>query len=366
MKMKKHAAAIAAFFAMSVTSASTLAGDLELVAKFEEARPGNPTVTVDGRLVVSMSALVNPDIHVREVLADGSTIPYPNEEWAGRAGEHGKGIASTIGIKADSNGILWVLDMGNKEHTPKLVGWDSVNNKLHRSIVFPSGVVKDNSFIQDIAIDTLRNRAYIADMTLDKETGTTPAPAILVVNLETGEVKRVLENHDSFQSDGKPIYVEGRMVAHLDKKGDPVYHQYGLNPIAIDPQRNWVYYGPMGGKMIYRIPAAALANDMLSDAELEMQIEPYRAKPRTDGFTVDANGDVYVTDIENNAIGVVKSDGYHVLAKDKRLSWPDGVALTQDGILYIVVNQLHNLPGLNQGKDASKPPYTIFKIDTKK
>ena len=256
--------------------------------------------------------------------------------------------------------------MGNAEHSPKLIGWDSVNNKLHRSIVFPSGVVNEKSFIQDIAIDTLRNRAYIADMSLDKLTGTTPSPAILVVNLETGEVKRVLENHASFQSDGKPIYVEGQIVAHLDDKKQPVYHQYGLNPIAIDPQRNWVYYGPMGGKMIYRIPAAVLADDSLNDKQMAQFIEQYREKPRTDGFTVDGNGDVYVTDIENNAIGVVKEDGYHILVQDERLSWPDGVALSEDGTLYIVVNQLHNLPGLNQGKDTSKPPYTIFKIDTRK
>ncbi|BED87936.1 periplasmic protein [Pseudoalteromonas sp. MM1] len=363
MKIKKHVLAIAAIVSASLSSASVMAADLELVAKFEDARPGNPTLTVDGKLIVTMSALVNPDIHVREVLADGSTRPYPNLEWAGKAGEHGKGIASTIGIKADTNGILWVLDMGNKQHTPKLIGWDTYANKLHRSIVFPSGVVDKHSFIQDIAIDTKRNRAYLADMTLDKKTGTTPAPAILVVDLETGEVRRTLENHESFQSDGKPIFVEGRIVAHSDSKGDAVYHQYGLNPIAIDPQQEWVYFGPMGGTTIHRIPADALADDSLNYEQLSGFIEFYRNKPRTDGFTVDAHGDVYVTDVENSAIGVVKEDGYHVVVQDEKLSWPDGVALSQDGWLYVVANQLHNLPGLNQGKDASKPPFTIYKIN---
>ena len=51
------------------------------------------------------------------------------------------------------------------------------------------------------------------------------------------------------------------------------------------------------------------------------------------------------------------------MVQDEKLSWPDGVALSQDGWLYVVANQLHNLPGLNQGKDASKPPFTIYKIN---
>lgn len=365
MKLNKLVTAFSAVLIPLSVAQFAAASDLELVANFDQARPGNPTVTTDGRLIVSMSALVNPDIHVREVLTDGSTVPYPNEIWAGRAGEHGYGIASTIGIKADSNGVLWVLDMGNKEHSPKLVGWDTVNNKLHRSIVFPSGVVHEQSFIQDIAIDTKRKRAYIADMTLDKVTGTTPSPAILVVNLETGETQRVLNDHQSFQSDGEPIYVEGRIVAHSDENGAPVYHQYGLNPIAIDPQQSWVYFGAMGGTQIYRIPADVLADLSLTDAQRAQAIEEYREKPRTDGFTVDGKGNVYVTDVENNAIGVVREDGYHILAQDERLSWPDGVALSQDGFLYVVANQLHNLPGLNQGQDTSKPPYSIFKIDVR-
>ncbi|MEI8642468.1 hypothetical protein P4S68_21580 [Pseudoalteromonas sp. Hal099] len=57
------------------------------------------------------------------------TKPYPNLEWAWKAAMHGKGIASTIGSeKPDTNGILWVLDMGNKQHTPKLIGWDTYAN----------------------------------------------------------------------------------------------------------------------------------------------------------------------------------------------------------------------------------------------
>ncbi|MEI8642467.1 hypothetical protein P4S68_21575 [Pseudoalteromonas sp. Hal099] len=60
MKMKKHVLAIAAIVSASLSSASVMAADLELVAKFEDARPGNPTLTVDGKLIVTMSATGEP------------------------------------------------------------------------------------------------------------------------------------------------------------------------------------------------------------------------------------------------------------------------------------------------------------------
>jgi len=54
--------------------------------------------------------------------------------------------------------------------------------------------------------------------------------------------------------------------------------------------------------------------------------------------------------------------GMKTIAQSKKdLSWPDGVAI-HGNYLYIVANQLHNLPLLNEGKDASKPPYLVLKI----
>jgi hypothetical protein len=51
---------------------------LETLALFPEERPGNPTVMRDGRVIVSISAIIQPDYAVRAIGTDGVHVPYPN------------------------------------------------------------------------------------------------------------------------------------------------------------------------------------------------------------------------------------------------------------------------------------------------
>lgn len=55
---------------------------LEVVARFGDC-PDNPAVTPDGRLILSLHPFAYGDpspYHVVEVLEDGSTQPFPNED----------------------------------------------------------------------------------------------------------------------------------------------------------------------------------------------------------------------------------------------------------------------------------------------
>jgi sugar lactone lactonase YvrE len=176
-------------------------------------------------------------------------------------------------------------------------------------------------------------------------------------------VRRVLERHPSTLPEGPPVVVDGAPVAHRGPGGRAVPHRYGLNPIALDPQGAWVYYGAMGGRTLYRVPAAALADDGLPPERLAAQVARYAGKPPCDGIAVDAAGTVYVTDVERHAVGAARPDGYRVLVRDPdRLQWPDGLFLAADGWLYVTANQLHRLPNLNRGVDASRPPYYLHRL----
>ncbi|MEO0869131.1 MAG: hypothetical protein AAFY17_11940 [Cyanobacteria bacterium J06642_11] len=67
---------------------------------------------------------------------------------------------------------------------------------------------------------------------------------------------------------------------------------------------------------------------------------------------------MYVTDITNNAIGVVNPNGtYGVLYQDESLSWTDGFSFGPNNKIYVTVNQLQRSPTLNQGNDLSEWPY---------
>ncbi|WP_342249144.1 L-dopachrome tautomerase-related protein [Sphingomonas sp. OTU376] len=339
-----------------------MTGELETLALFGTERPGNPTVLRDGRVLVSMSAIIQPDYAVRAIGPDGVHVTYPNPAWAGKPQADGQGLAGVIGIRADADDIVWILDLGDGGHQPKLVAWDDRAKALHRVIVLPQNVLRPSSFAQDFVIDARRQRIYIADMTLNEE-GFSDYPAIIVVDLKTGLARRVLENHEALRPSGEPVIIDGRPLARPLGDGESAVYGYGFNPIAIDPLGRWVYTGALSGRAVHRIDAALLAHEC-DDAVLAPALKYWCAKPHCDGFDVDAAGNVYVTDIENYAIGKASPEGYTVLAQDRdRLGWPDGVELDAEGRwLYITANQLHRLPVLNGGVDDSKPPYHVLRL----
>ncbi|WP_207796752.1 L-dopachrome tautomerase-related protein [Sphingomonas oleivorans] len=335
---------------------------LETVAIFPKERPGNPTVMRDGRVLVSISAVIAPEYAVRAIGTDGDHRPYPDTIWAGKPRSDGRGMAGVIGIRTDVDGIVWMLDLGDAGHQPKLVGWDDRKERLHRTIVLPQNVLRPSSFTQDLVIDQRRRRIYVADMTLNAE-GVSDYPAIIVVDLDTGLARRVLERHASLLPSDEPVRIDGNIVSLRAEDGRTLPYRYGFNPIAIDPLGRWVYFGAMSGKAVHRIDAAMLA-DEAHEAALAEHVEYWCAKPHCDGFDVDAHGNIYVTDIESSAIGMASPAGYSILAQDdERLGWPDGVELDAEGRwLYITANQLHRHPKLNDGIDASRPPFHVLRL----
>lgn len=348
---------------MAITAMTYAQNNLEMVATFPDARPGNITVAPDGRIFVTMSALSASNYMVKEILPNGEAVPFGEKDWIVKPEEGSiKGINSTIGIQADNNGNLWVLDMGNlgDGQVPKLVGFELETGKMNKVYTIPSTVLTDKPFLQDFVIDEKHNIAVIADMT---DALSPPIhPAFVVIDLETGHVRRVLENHGSLLPLDEPVSVGGRLVSHKLKSGTTMQPRYPLNPISIDDEKEYIYYGAMGNTKIYRISASVLADGTKTEKDLDSSIAFYANKPKSDGFKVGANGKVYVTDIENSAIVESLPSGTKTLVASKeKLSWPDGVAVHGD-YLFIVANQLHNLPLLNEGKDASKPPYLVLKM----
>ncbi len=344
--------------ATQLTRANNLT--VETLASFSDTRPGNIAVTPKGRIIMTQQPLDGPTLRVVEILPDGSKIPFPNQDWADGP-EIGKvGIAATIGITSDKNGVVWVLDMGSKDSPAQIVAWDTQKNQLHKQISLPKDVIADISFLQDFALDEKRNCIYIADMTFPAP-GAQARPAFVVINLETGSARRVLEGVSSLMPVNKDIVIDGSLVGTKVKNGQSAPWHLGLNPISIDPSFEWVYFGTVNGRDIFRIPAHALANG--HGTSLANKIERYAPKPPSDGFVVDDKGQVYVSDVIASAVGISTPEGYRVIAKDKTLlSWPDGFALGPDGFLYVTQNQLHHHPALNEGKDEGAKLYHVVKL----
>jgi len=333
-------------------------GKFEIVAEFDRA-PGNITVTPDGRIVMSLHQFYKPEYSVVEVLPDHSLVPFPNAELNRRDSDQKLRLDSVLGIKADLAGTVWMLDNGLRSGTtPKLVAWNTRDDKLARVIYLPESVVPANAFVNDLVVDKLHKRIYITD-----PAGGSNA-ALIVVNLETGSAQRILEGDLSVVPEKLDLRVNKRPLRVKDSKGKIVHPKIGVNPIAMDFNNQWVYFGSMHGTKLYRIHTKYLANPSLPKGSLRGKVERYSTKPLSDGITMDKSGRIWMGELAENAIGIVTpKKTYKRITQSPKLSWVDSLAINPDGSVLAVANQLHLSAPLNAGKQMSKPPYYLVRIN---
>ena len=340
-----------------LASAQTAARSLEKVAELSLA-PGNITVTPTGRIIVSMHQFYNPTYQVMELRSDGKLVPFPNADWAQRTPENPAGLDAVLGIQSDEVGIVWMLDNGNRSNTtPKLLAWDSLRDRLHRIIYFPEPISTAASFFNDLAVDRRQETIYIADTAIGGE------PAIVVIDLRTGLSRRVLANHESVVAEDVEIAVNGTPLRSRQPDGTVVNPRVGINPIALDDNDDWLYYGPMNGKRMYRIRTRDLRDLDLSAEAIAQRVEVSGDRPNSDGITIDRAGNLYISAVGENAVGIVRPDGtYQSLFSRKWLAWPDAFSFAPDGYMYGVANQLHRSAALNGGEESAAPPFIIFRF----
>ncbi|HHP7245955.1 MAG TPA: L-dopachrome tautomerase-related protein [Elainellaceae cyanobacterium] len=331
---------------------------VEIVAELEQA-PGNVTLTPDGRIIFSLHQFYEPEYRVVELGDDNQLIPFPNLEWADGIDDAGKGLDAVLGIQADPTGTVWMLDNGGRTgSTPKLVAWNSATDELDRVIEIPPPVTEANSFVNDLAVDLTNQAVYIADTALG---GT---PALIVVDLTTNMSRRVLAEHVSVMPDADvDIIVEGEPIQSRQPDGSLVQPSVGVNPIALDTRNEWLYYGPMSGTRLYRIRTEHLLNPQLTDAELGDRVEDYGPRPYCDGISIDAENNIYISDLQSSVVGVLRPDRtYEPLAAAPWMNWIDAFSFGPDDYIYSVVNELHHSAPLNGGEDTAEPPFYIFRL----
>ncbi|WP_299374267.1 L-dopachrome tautomerase-related protein [uncultured Tateyamaria sp.] len=344
---------------LAITTALTLSGAAlaqspEVYLEFpKEMPPGNLAIGPDGRMFMSVHEFYGPELRVVEVMQDGSTKPYPTEDWARAPSEDGDGLRGVLGLRADREGILWMLDGQGEGQTGRVVGWDTKAEKLHAIYYVGQPAARATSFLNDLAVDREHGAIYISD------TGDGANSAIIVIDMDTGRARRVLEGSAFTVPEDTPMIIDGKEVL---LGGNPA--KIGINPITIDPTNTWVYFAPMTATSMYRVRTADLLDERLDDAALAGKVERYGDKVISDGSTVDTGGNVYITAMTDNAIGVTKPDGtYEVLFQsDEDLPWPDGFSMGADGYVYATINELHRSPVLNGGEDASLGTYRIVRF----
>jgi sugar lactone lactonase YvrE len=348
---------LAAFGLLLLSSLGANAkSNFDIIAELDRG-PGNVTATEDGRFIMSLHQFYEPKYSVMEY-KNGNLIPFPNQELSAADSMSKMKLDSVLGIRS-AKGIVWMLDNGMRSGvTPKLVGWDTKADKLHKVIELPEPVSHKDSFVNDFAVDARHNHIFISD-----PAGGANA-ALIVIDMKTGTARRVLEGHKSVLPENIDLIIDKTPIQVKDKSGKLSRPHIGVNPVTEDLNNEWVYFGPMHGLSLYRVKAEDLANTSLSENELAARVERYSDKPISDGISIDKAGNIYLGELAENAIGVISPDRkYRRLAQCPRLSWVDSFSFGANGQLYAVVNRLHQSATLNAGVLAAKPPFYLLKVN---
>ena len=323
--------------------------------------PGGMTITPDGEYIVSVHQFY-PGSNYKVIRFDKKLdrwVPFPNLEM--NTGKAAINLDSVLGLKCDEDGIVWMLDNGRDgEKRPKLIAWDTKNDKEHRVILLQDEALVETSFVNDLVLDPEEPFIYISDP------ASGPDAALIVVDLTTNTSRRVLSGSMFVRPEnGVELTIDGEKVAMKKPDGSSEQAMRGVNPIAIDRKGNWLYFGAMNSHTLFRLPTRVL-RDPKPRAPGEYKIEQYGRKPICDSMTIDVKGNIYFGDIRAGAItqhlvDEKPTDQYKLLVDDPRIVWPDGLCFGIDGKLHFFCSQL-NRSAVYNGKSAPTAPFQIFKI----
>lgn len=323
---------------------------LTKIATFTGEQVTGLTMSEDGRLFACFPRWRDRVTNsVVEVLRDGSYQPYPNDSWnhwQGYPQEHKFTCVQSIVTYGSS---LFVLDpaspmMRGVLGNPALYEFDLITDKLKNTWIFDRKVAPQDSYLNDMRLDDELEKMYIT------ESG---AGAIIVLDLPTGVATRLLDTHPSTKAEDVYLTIEGKKWLKDGKQ--PQMHADG---IALSTDKEYLYFHALTGYQLYRVPTEALIHDDMDDAELGRQVENLGKTPAPDGMIFDPRGNLYMADLENNAVVYRTPDGHiKTLVQDEQIKWADTFTLDQQGNLLFTTSRIHEAVG-----DISEMEFHIFKV----
>lgn len=320
---------------------------LQEVASFKGMQVTGVTSTDDGRIFANFPRWRKDlPFSVVEVMADGSYKPYPDKEWNNWKGEPEQNKFTSIQSVFAHNGFLYVLDPASPEMkgvvgNARLYRFDLGSNKLDKTWVFDKKVAPEKSYLNDLRIDEAENKIVITDSGLG---------GLVVLDMKTGDAKRLLDKHPSTEAEDITLVVE-------EKKFDKKIHSDG---IALSPVDDKIYYHALTGYTLYRVPTEALNTEMKDETELVKKVEKLGSTPAPDGMIFDEKGNLYMADLERNAVSYRTPDGdMKILIQDERIEWPDTLTIDNNNNLIFTDSLLQSA---EIGKPVEDMEFKIYKV----
>ena len=322
-------------------------------------QPAGLGISGEGRLFITVPRWIDiPNPSVAEIMADGNLRPYPNSamnQWDGQAGvsasRHFVCAQSVVACGSD----LWILDPAAPmfgavvEGGPKLVRVDLDTDQVVETYSFDPDIAPEGSYLNDVRL--AHGKAFISDSGLG---------AIVVLDLKSGVARRLLSEHSSTKAEVNIYPVIEDQPWALADGSVPMVHVDG---IAIDPMHTFLYYKALRGAHLHRVPLVALMDDSLPADAVASQVESIAQLGPTDGLECDQSGNIYFTDLEQNAISRLTVDGrIELVAAAGDFLWPDTITIDCHGDLLFTASQFHRMPAFHGGVDRRTGSYSIVRL----
>ncbi|CAF1198196.1 unnamed protein product [Rotaria sp. Silwood1] len=294
---------------------------------------------------------------VAEILPNNVLSAFPGGEWntfnPTTSSENMENrFVNVNAVLTDSHNNLWVVDsgmIGNKTtvNAAKLVKINLQNNTVERIYSVSSLNPPEGFALNDVRIGS--HYAFLTESGLG---------SVVIINLQTGQVRRVLDNHPSTKFvDPTVVRMEGRAI--LDEKGQP--KKMHNNHLELTPDEKTLFYKPPFGYNWFQVSTDDLTNETMTESELGNKVfTSWKAMP-TGGTTMDDAGNIYLMDIERQTVWQQNSvDGsWTLLIHDERINWGDASDVSADGFLYIPMSQINRLPSSNNGTNRVEKPFQM-------
>ncbi len=331
-----------------LSTAPVFAGDaLEEVLAYPEPI-GNVAVSRNGRVFFTVHPESRPAGNRLLEYVEGAAVPYPDLTSQLDL------FDAVLGVVIDRYDRLWTIDHGNHGlRKPRLLAFDLRDGAIVVDHVFDESIAPSGSFLQDLQVSGDGRSVLIADTSFWRK-----RPALILFDTESRSARRLLEDHHALAAEPFVIVSDGRQMSFA---GGMLSYRGGVDGLALDDQ--WLYFGALSGSGLYRVRLRDLRDDALPASQLASRVERYSDKPLSDGFSIDVDGNVFVTDVEHNSVFIVdKNREARTLINSGVLRWPGSLSFGPDGWLYIADSALSDVVFESKDHIRESGPYRIFRF----
>lgn len=322
---------------------------LEEVLQYPEPI-GNVAVSHDGRVFFTVHPESRPQGNKLLEWVAGAAVPYPS----GTVQPHL--FDTVLGITIDRQQRLWSIDHGKQGFaSPRLLAFDLRTGNLVHDHEFRDDIAPTGSYLQDLRVSPDGLHVIVTDGSIWRKN-----PALIVYEIAGRKARRILESHESVIAQN---YLIQNSIKDLSFLGGLYTLKSGVAGIAIDEQNEWLYYAATNHGGLYRIRMRYVTDAALPESELAKQVERFSDKPLSDGLVSDMAGNIYITDVEHNAVSIVGSNRQpKTLIQSPDIRWASAVSFGPDGYLYIADSAFPELVLETKSHIAAAGPFVIYRF----